>query len=219
MKKATVIGATGLVGKNVVYQLLKSNDYSKVVLILRKEMVISDPKLEQHVINFDNMSEYADLFKVDEVFCCLGSTIKKAETKEAFEKVDRYYCFMAASLARANGVTHFLMVSALGANKYSNIFYNRIKGEAEDDIDKLGFLCTSIFRPSLLTGPRSEFRFSEWLGIMIMKPISVFLKAKLQKYALISGENVAKAMVKSASLYRGGKHIYEGDKIISLLNV
>ncbi len=219
MKKALVIGATGLVGKNVVYQLLNNQDYSKVVLLLRNELIISDPKLEQHVIDFEKMSDYADLFKVDEVYCCIGTTIKKAETKEAFEKVDHYYCFMAATIARANGVTHFLMVSTLGANKYSNIFYNRVKGEAEDDVDKLSFLCTSIFRPSLLTGTRSEFRFSEWLGIMIMKPFSLFLKGKLKKYALVSGEDVAKAMVKSATLYRAGKHIYEGDKITNLLNL
>ncbi len=219
MKSALIIGATGLVGKNVVYQLLNSNEYSKIILLVRSELPIHNNKLEQHVINFENLSTYKNLFEVDEIFCCLGTTIKKSKTKEAFKKVDYEYTYQAAQIAKSMGATHCLMVSALGANKYSNIFYNNVKGMAEDDVSKLGFLCTSIFRPSLLTGSRSEFRLSEWIGIMIMKPFSLFLKGKLKKYALVSGEDVAKAMVKGASLNRAGKHIYEGDKMFNLLHI
>ncbi len=150
---ALVAGSTGLIGSQLLELLLEDNGYSKVIALSRKPLSISHPKLENVVMEANELKNHNDL-KADDVFCCLGTTIRQAKTKEAFRKVDFEYPVELARLLKVNGANQFLMVTALGADKHSKIFYNRVKGEVEDAISETGFTAIHIFRPSLLVGPR-----------------------------------------------------------------
>src|SRR6267154_2386307 len=156
MKTALLAGSTGLIGRQLLELLLKDDHYSNVIAISRKKLEITNPKLINVVCELSQLSNYSDELKADDVFCCLGTTMKVAKSKEKFRAVDFDAPVMLARIAKENGAKKFLLVSALGANKNSSIFYNQVKGEVEQAIQQIGVEACHIFRPSLLIGPRRE---------------------------------------------------------------
>lgn len=215
-RKALLLGASGLVGGHCLDLLLQDDVYDAVTILIRKQLPQSHPKLTQHPVNFDQLRDDTDFFQVDDVFCCLGTTIKKAGSQEAFRKVDFTYAYDAAQLAANNSATHFLLVSSLGADANSSVFYSRIKGELEKAVSALPFPAVSIFQPSLLLGERSEFRFGERLAEPVLKVLSFLLIGPLRKYRPIEARTVAAAMIKIAKSQTQGLKIYESDQIQEL---
>lgn len=217
-KTALVVGATGLIGSALLEYLLNEMYYQKVIVLTRRSLPIDHPKLEEIIVDFDHLQDTQLSKRVDDVYCCLGTTMKKAGSKEAFRRVDYYYPLKTAQLALKNGASQYLIVTALGANKKSIFFYNRVKGEVEEALWKLNFKGLHIFRPSLLLGHRKEQRFGEKIGEIIMKFIQPFLIAKLKKYRPIKDIRVATAMYKIAQENLKGRYIYESDRIEKIAN-
>ncbi len=193
--KVMLLGATGLTGGKVLEGLLARDEVSSVVTPVRRSLSLSHAKLEQHEIDFDRLDEHGDLFAVDAIVCCLGTTIKKAGSKEQFRKVDYGYPIKAAELGRAKGAKAFLLMSAIAASSSSTVFYNRVKGELEDGVKALGYPCVSIYQPSLLLGERQEHRSAEALGMKAMPLINRALIGPLEKFRGIEAATVARAMV------------------------
>jgi uncharacterized protein YbjT (DUF2867 family) len=212
-RSAVLLGATGLVGRELLGLLLKSDVYSQVTILVRSKLLIQHEKLKQIEINFEELGNYEEEFNVDDVFCCLGTTMKKAKTKANFLKVDYEYPLAAAKLAEKKRVRNFLTITAIGADLRSPFFYNKVKGQTEEDICHLYIRSTHFFRPSLLLGQRSEIRLGEKIGEYMLKGVSMFLVGKWRKFKPIKAENVAKAMLEAASEERSGVHIHESDII------
>ncbi|MBF0575619.1 oxidoreductase [Dysgonomonas sp. GY617] len=215
-KTAILLGASGLVGSFLLDILLKSEEYSSVVIFVRKEINRKHPKLVEHVIDFDQLDKYANLVQGDDLFCCLGTTIKQAKTREAFKKVDYYYPLRFAEMAKENGVQQYLMVTSIGANAGSSVFYLKTKGESEEAIKKVNLSSTSVFRPASLLGPRKEVRAQEKIGEAVLKLVSFLLVGKLKKYKPVQAEKVAQAMYTIAQSPKEGFSIYESNQIQSL---
>ncbi|MGL2987777.1 oxidoreductase [Flavobacterium sp. RSSA_27] len=213
MKTALVIGSTGLIGSQLVDLLLESEHYQKVVIFVKRESGKSHPKLEQHSINFDAPETYQHLVKGDDLFCTIGTTIKKAGSQSAFRKVDYEYPIAFSNIAKTNNIKQFLIVSSLGANKDSNNFYLKTKGEMEAELAKANFETTVIVRPSLLLGQRSEFRLGEKIGAFFMKGFSFLLFGSLKKYRPIESSTVARALYFLAQSNKKGYTIYESDTL------
>ncbi|SFA77019.1 MULTISPECIES: oxidoreductase [unclassified Bacillus (in: firmicutes)] len=211
-RSALVLGANGLVGGKLLEQLLKDDKYEKVTYLGRKE-VNKHPKLTQILLNLDKLDHFHSEFQVNDVYCCLGTTIKKAGSQGAFTKVDYEYPLKAAQLAKAGNADQYLIISAMGANPTSRIFYNRVKGKVEEELKKLNMNGLHIFRPSLLLGKREEFRFGEKMAEWLFKPISNVRLAFLRKYGPIEAETVAIAMKRIALKADKGIHIYESEQI------
>ncbi|OZM56689.1 oxidoreductase [Lottiidibacillus patelloidae] len=197
-RKALVLGATGFVGRQLVNILLQNEQYEEVTVLVRRSLKIENKKLNEQLINFENMKTYQALFEVNDVFCCLGTTIKKAKSREHFEKVDLEYPLLAARLAKESNAEKFLVTSAMGANSKSKFYYNRVKGNLEDKLKLVGLKSLHIFQPSLLLGERDEFRLGERIGALLMKELHVILIGPLKTYRGISGEKVAKSMLNIA---------------------
>lgn len=213
MKTAIIIGATGLTGKALLYQLLEDKQFSTVILFLRKDLNISHPKLVQHCIDFNALEAYKDLIKGDVIFCCLGTTIKTAGSQEAFKKVDYTYPTEFAKIAKQNGVSTFCLQSSLGADSKSNNFYLKVKGETEDYIRELNYVSFSIFRPSMLLGNRTEFRLGETIGKIVMQGLSFMFIGKLKRYKAIHVNQVASAMIKHSTANKTGNIIIENEEM------
>ncbi len=195
-KTALVVGATGLIGHQLVNQLLQSELYSEVRVLVRKSLEKQHPKLVEVLYDF-NQSD-ASVVQGDDVFCCLGTTMKKAGSKGAFTRVDHDYPLQIARAAKQNGATQFLIVTAMGANPKSSFFYNRVKGNVEEDLKKLGFAALHIFRPSLLLGSRDEKRLGEKIGESLMGVFDPLMLGPLKKYRAIDSAKVANAMMVAA---------------------
>ncbi|MCB0508275.1 MAG: oxidoreductase [Chitinophagales bacterium] len=195
MKTALIIGATGLVGGLVLEQLLNNNDYDSVVALTRKSLQNQHPKLKEVIVDFDKLEDYSENFKADVVFCCLGSTIKKAGSQAAFKKIDYEYPLKVAEIAKQNGTKKCLIISALGASKSSIIFYNRVKGEVEEALSQLHFDALHILQPSLIIGERNEKRFAEGLAQKLSPIYGTVMFGPFTKYKSIRAEQIAKAMV------------------------
>lgn len=208
-RTALVAGSTGLIGGQLLELLLADNSYSKVIAISRKPLSISNPRLENIVMEASELKNHTPL-KADDVFCCLGTTIKQAKTKEAFRKIDYDYPVDLASMLKTNGATQYLLVSALGADKNSRIFYNQVKGEVEEAISAYQFVSFHIFRPSLLVGPRKESRAGEDAAKIFYKIFGFLIPAK---YKDIESIKVARAMVKFAKDNKPGKFIHESGEL------
>jgi uncharacterized protein YbjT (DUF2867 family) len=206
MKTALVAGATGLIGKQLLDLLLKDDTYSVVKALTRTALNTAHPKLENIVIDFDTIAQHPALLKADDVFCCLGTTIKKVKTKEKFRKVDFDYPLELARVSKANGATQFLLISALGADKESGIFYNQVKGEVEEAIAAVGFTSYHIFRPSLLLGDRTEHRSGEDAAKFVFKYLGFLVP---EKYKGIESIKIARAMLAEAKVAKSGIHIVE----------
>ncbi|WP_096154909.1 oxidoreductase [Bacillus sp. FJAT-45066] len=213
MRKALVIGATGLIGKSVTQQLLQHKQYESATVLVRRPLSTSSEKLFQIKVDFDRLTDYGANFEVDDLYICLGTTIKKAGSKEQFEKVDFHYVVNAVKLATSKGVKRIAIVSALGANSRSNVFYNMVKGEMEEAVQQENVESLYIIRPSLLLGERDEFRFGEKAAEKISFLLTPFLKGKLAKYRPVHGEDVALTMIENIIKGEKGVHIIESNLI------
>ncbi len=213
MKTALIIGSSGLTGSHLLQLLLNSQEYEKVISFSYRESEVKHPKLTHHTVDFDNPESFCDLVKGDDFFCTLGTTIKKAGSKEAFRKVDYVYPKQFAKCALDNDVSHFLIISALGADVKSSTFYSKTKGEIEEYLHNNSFKSVSIMRPSLLLGDRDEFRLAERIGGAVMKVFGFVFIGPLAKYKAIKAETLAKGMYNIAQKNKSGFNIYESDEI------
>ncbi|GAB4031612.1 oxidoreductase [Spirosoma jeollabukense] len=205
-KTALVLGASGLIGNLLTHRLVDSPIYSNVKVLVRKSLSWQHPRLQEVQFDFDHPNGL--LTQADDVFCCLGTTIKKAGSKENFRKVDYQYPMEIGQLGLTNGAQQFAIVTAMGANPASSIFYNRVKGDVERDLAALNYPTLLIFRPSLLFGDRSENRFTERIASGAMRLFSPLIPAK---YKGIDADKVANAMLLTMQQELTGKHIFESD--------
>lgn len=209
-KIALLAGSTGLIGGQLLELLLKDHRYSSVTAISRKPLMVSNPKLVNLVCELKDISNYGDQLKSDDVFCCLGTTIKKAKSKENFRAVDFDAPLALAKISKALGAKNYLLVSALGANKNSSVFYNQVKGEVEEAIQQVGFDSLHILRPSLLLGSRTEERSGEDAFKFFYKIFGFLVPLK---YQAIESHKVAKAMIEFAHHNQTGNFIHESVKL------
>lgn len=194
-KTAIVFGASGLVGRSLVMELIDNPDYSLIKIPGRSPLGLEHPKAREIKIDLSKLEDYEDIFKGDHLFICLGTTIRKAGSVSGMETIDRDYPLEIARQAFKNGVKRIAVVSSVGANPSSRNYYLRIKGEMEEGIRAIPFEQTVIARPSMLLGHRDEFRFGEWIAKGIMQLYNPFLVGKLRKYRGIHCQTVARALI------------------------
>ncbi|WP_020606521.1 oxidoreductase [Spirosoma spitsbergense] len=207
-KTALVLGASGLIGDSLTHHLVDSTFYSNVKVLVRKSLSWQHPRLQQIQFDFNNPNGL--LTQANDIFCCLGTTIKKAGSKEAFRKVDYQYSMDVARLGLANGAQQFAIVTAMGADPDSRIFYNKIKGEVERDLTILNYPTLLIFRPSILFGNRTESRLGERIAAGAMRLFNPIIPAK---YRGIEADKVANAMLETTQQNLTGKHVFESDAL------
>jgi uncharacterized protein YbjT (DUF2867 family) len=206
-KKAIVLGASGLIGNQLVYLLLKDETFSQVTLFVRKELSFSDNKLKQITIEFNDLESYNSEFDGSVIFLCLGTTRKKTPNLEDYRAIDYGITLRAAKLAKSAGIEEVHLISAIGANSKSIIFYNKLKGEIEEDLIKIGFESTYIYQPSMLIGARDESRPTELIFQKLMPFIDLFMIGKLKKYRSVSKEKLAQAILNYQSNTKKGIHL------------
>jgi uncharacterized protein YbjT (DUF2867 family) len=211
--KAIIFGSTGLIGANILRLLLSSNEYTSITSFVRKKSDIVPNKVKEIVTDFQNIEEYKDEFMCDVCFISLGTTIKLAGSQEKFIEVDYTLVLTIARLCKNMDVKTVLVVSSLGADPNSPVFYSRVKGEMERDVSKLELNSLYFFRPSLLLGDRKDFRIGEKVGEVISGVFSFVFVGGLKKYKPISAEIVAKSMVSISINPRVGVCILESDVI------
>jgi len=214
-RTALLAGATGLIGSHVLKLLLAEDEWSRVVTVGRRPMPELHKKLEQRVLDLGELETVSDLPHVDDVFCCLGTTIKQAGSQPAFRRVDHAFILGVAHAGLHAGAKQFLLVSAIGADPGSRVFYSRVKGETESAIRRLAFQGVQILRPSLLLGERSEFRVGERIAMVVAPPLSLLLLGRLRRYRPIRAETVARAMVNLAREAPRGPNVFEYDAMIA----
>jgi uncharacterized protein YbjT (DUF2867 family) len=210
MRTCLVAGASGLVGSSLVRMLLESPGYEKVHILVRKKIDLVHPKLVQHLVDFEKLDHFQADFKANDAFVTLGTTIAMAGSKSAFYKVDHDYVVAVANKAFSLGASGLFVVSSMGANPSSSIFYNKVKGEMEENIKGIGFARLGIFRPSLLLGPRQEKRAGEKFAGWIMQFFDFMIPAK---YKSIHVDKVANKMIELALSDKNGLFILESDKL------
>jgi uncharacterized protein YbjT (DUF2867 family) len=214
LKTAIIIGSTGLTGGYLLAELAANPTYSKIIVLVRKASGQNNSKIEELVVDFNKLSDSKNKIIGDDVYCTIGTTIKKAGSQEAFAKVDLEYPLSIAKIAKENGAKHFLLMSSLGANAASGNFYLKTKGTLENNLRDLHFDSLSIFRPSILLGPRNEFRLGEKIGIFFMRLFSFLLLGSLKKYRPIHVKQVAHAMAKAGQDgEKKGMRVWESDGI------
>jgi uncharacterized protein YbjT (DUF2867 family) len=217
-RTALVAGATGLVGGFLVRKLLASPAYGRVVVLVRASSGLVHPKLHEIVVNFDRLesSVAASGEKVDDAFCALGTTIKRAGSQEAFRRVDFDYVVAFAKAAEAAGARQFLLVTAIGSSAKSGIFYSRVKGEAENAVAALGFAATHIFRPGMLLGRRGESRPGEAVAQALTPFVNPLLLGPAAAYRGIDAQTVAASMAEAALRPATGLHVHTYRSMMAL---
>lgn len=214
MSKALIFGSTGLTGSALLELLLRNDQYSELVCFVRKESSSAHNKLRYIKTDFSDLDKHANEFEKTDVYCCLGTTIKKVNyDKEKFKEADLYTPLKIAECVKKYHANQFLIISALGANSKSRIFYNRVKGELQEKLLSLHISSLHIFQPSLLLGDRKEKRIGEEIGAVFSKLISPLLTGRSKKYRPIKVTAIAKAMAKVAGENKQGEYIYTSDLI------
>ena len=220
--KVMLLGATGLIGRHCLTQLLNRDQVQEVVAPTRRKLPLKDQRLSNVLVDFDRLDEYPELFAVDAILCCLGTTIKQAGSRENFRRVDYQYCLDAARLGRAHSARLFGLVSAVGASRRSVFFYSRVKGELEAQLRALEYPKLALFRPSLLLGERGEMRLAEMAGAHLAPWFNPLLQGPLSAYQAIPAEQVAQAMVNDCLVSlsrvesRALVEVYHHDQIVKL---
>jgi uncharacterized protein YbjT (DUF2867 family) len=214
-RTAIVFGSTGLIGNLLVEELVQYDKYSRIKSFVRQSTGVTETKVEEIVSDFSEPERLSQEIKGDDLFICLGTTIKKAGSVANMEKIDRDLPVKIATVAEANGVKNIAVVSSIGASAASSNYYLRIKGEMEEGIMKLNFENISIVRPSMLLGERKERRAGEIVGKVVMTAFKPVLIGKLSKYRAIHGADVARAMIKMV-LEGQGKNILESNELRKL---
>lgn len=195
-QKAIVIGSTGMVGKELVKKLIENDHYSEIISLVRRPSGITNPKLDEHVIDFDRPETWKDLVKGDVLFSALGTTIAKAKSKEEQFKVDFTYQYNVAKIAVENGATSYVLISSAGANSNSKAFYMNTKGKLDEAVQGLPFEYINILRPGQLHGKRTEKRLGEKVGLSVMYSLNKI--GLFKRYKPIKDQKVAKAMIHAA---------------------
>ena len=214
-KKAIILGATGLTGGYLLKQLLRNDQYEKVIVFGRRSTQMKHPKLEEHLTDLFDLEQQAEKFHAAEVYCCIGTTKAKTPDKKAYRKIDLGIPLQAAMLCKKNNIDTFLVISALGANAKSPVFYNRLKGEMEQGVLQQDIPFTYIVQPALISGEREEQRTGEWLFKQLFRGLDYLMVGPLKKYRSIHPEQIAKAMICLADKKKkGGK--YENDQLLEL---
>ncbi|MGD0583123.1 MAG: NAD(P)H-binding protein [Bacteroidales bacterium] len=214
-RTAIVFGSTGLIGNLLAEELVQSEKYVRIKSFVRQATGVTEVKVEEIVSDFSDPESFSGKITGDDLYICLGTTIRKAGSVANMEKIDRDLPIKIASIAAANGVKRLAVVSSLGASAGSANYYLRIKGEMEEAIMKLNFESISIVRPSMLLGERKEIRASEIVGKVVMTAFKPVLIGKLSKYRAIHGGDVARAMI-SLVLTAEGKNIIESSELQKL---
>lgn len=214
MNTAIVAGATGLVGNELILQLFKDSRIEKVVVLTRRATGLQHTKLEEHIINFNAPDTWKKLVAGDILYSALGTTLRAAGSKEAQYQVDHTYQLSIAKAAAANGVNKYVLVSAAGSSAKSNIFYSRMKGELERDVQKLPFETIHILRPGMLKGKRENTRTGEIIGGAVMETVSYI--PGLGSLKPIAGNEVARAMINASFRHVVGIHIYGPGQLLKM---
>ncbi len=209
-RTALVAGSTGLVGGELLK--LQDSDYSEIYCLTRRSTGVVHPKFTECLIDFENLAQSWDK-PVDDVFCTLGTTIKKAGSQEAFSRVDFTYVVELAKLARKCGASQFMVISSLMADPKARNFYLRVKGEMERAVCEQGPDTVLIFRPSTLAGDRQESRPGEKIAIAVMGLIGPLLLGRLKRYRNVEASTVARAMISAAKAELKTKRVFESDEI------
>jgi uncharacterized protein YbjT (DUF2867 family) len=213
MPDAIVIGATGLVGSELVRLLLADARFASVVVLARRPTGVTHRKLREHVVDFDAPAAFAALVRGDVLFSALGTTIRAAGSEEAQYRVDHGYQLRVAECARRNGVGTYVLVSSSGASPRSRIFYSRMKGELERDVEALGFARTRLLRPGLLDGERRERRPGERWALRVLRPLAPVLPAAARPIPVAA---VARAAVAAALDPAPGTRRYEAAELFRI---
>lgn len=192
-------------------ELLADSTWSQVVTVGRRTAALRHEKLEQRVLDLSAIEAHGDLPHVDDVFCCLGTTIKQAGSQDAFRRVDHDFVLGLARAGIRLGAKQFLLVSAIGADPQSRVFYSRVKGEVEAAVRALPYRAVQIFRPGLLIGDRTEFRLGERIAMYVAPMAQLLLIGPLRRYRSINASDVARAMVRIAREAPRGPNVWEYD--------
>ncbi|MGO3182781.1 MAG: NAD(P)H-binding protein [Aequorivita sp.] len=191
MKTAIILGASGLTGGLLLEKLLNDPSFEKIKLFSRSSVEITNPKIEEHLIDMFQLEDYSEAFVADVVFCCIGTTKAKTPDKETYKKIDYGIPVTAAKLAKQNRIKTFIVISALGADENSSVFYNKTKGEMQRDVLKQNIKNTYVLQPSLIVGNRNDSRFGENVAEFFMRIFEFLIP---NKYKMIKAETIAKAM-------------------------
>ena len=218
-KTAIILGATGLTGSNLLTKLIHDNRYDNIKLFSRSKIDGLPKRVTQYLGDLLKLEDFKAEFTADEVFCCIGTTAKKTPDKNLYKKIDHGIPLAAAKLAKENKINTFLVVSAMGANKKSSVFYNKTKGEMENDVLLENIEKTIILRPSIIGGERKERRILEQIGLSIFKIIEPFFIGKLKQYKIIKGDSIAKAMIYLANNNYNGETIIKSNQIEKISNI
>lgn len=213
MRTALLAGSTGLIGSQLLQLLLNNPRYDVVKALTRSSLSITHPKLVEIKVDYSKLEEVKAQLHADDVFCCLGTTMAKAKTKKKFREIDFVYPLSLAKIVKGLGAKQFMLVSALGADPRSSIYYNQVKGEIEDAVTKIDFDAVHVFRPSLLLGMREEKRAGEDAAKIVYK---VFWFLIPDKYKAIEAIRVAEAMEYYAAREQKGNFIHESREMQNL---
>jgi uncharacterized protein YbjT (DUF2867 family) len=216
-KTAIILGATGFTGNILLNKLLADSRHSKIKIFTRRPLRFENPKVTEILCDLLDVDSYRENFFGDEVFCCIGTTTKKTPDKTLYRKIDFGIPVNSAILCKENGIDTFVVMSSMGANAKSSIFYNRTKGEMEDAVLEQNIKNTYILRPSIIGGNRKETRVAEKVSVAVMKAIQPLLIGSLRKYRAIKAETIATAMIELAS-NGSDKQIILSDEIQKVAN-
>ncbi len=215
-KIAALFGASGLIGSEILSLLIKEELYKEVVVVTRRALQINHPKVKEVIVDFKDESSLRNaLIGVNHIFCSVGTTTKKVKgNKEEYRKIDYDIPVNAAKIGFDIGISHFSLVSSVGANERSSNFYLQLKGEVETEISQFAIPSIAIYRPSMLLGNRKEFRFGELISKYIFVPLSFLVPSN---YKPIQAKSVANAMVANAKKEKLGTEILFYNEMMKMI--
>ncbi len=217
-KTAIILGATGFVGNRLLQKLIEDDRYETIKLFSRSKIEGLSIKVKQFIGDILDLEQFSDDFTGNDLYCCIGTTTKKTPDKAHYKKIDYGIPVAASKLAKVNHIDTFLVISAIGADKNSNVFYNKTKGQMEHDVLQQNLKSTYILRPALIGGERDENRTLEKMGLVVFKLIQPVLIGKLKKYRIVNAETIAQAMIHLANSNNHYEGIITSDHINTLGN-